>query len=527
MLTNRDHASLGRRAGKHARRAADDHAAETGLHPLEARVVMSSAGFFGAIPIHIHGPSGEASATGQITGTGQRFFRFTADQTGLTALTVNPKIPLNATLEVYDASGRLLARPAAKAGAGRAEGMVFEAFRGKQYFVRVLSEGGTKGRFALDIDAARAITPSHGDAVAHDRLDFKGDEDGFNFTADRTGPMTVILLPSSSLDGQIRIYNASGGMIGSAVDRQGRGGAEIATIDAVAGQTYRIVVSGRNGQQGAYTIALDGHFGFGGVNGGAPAGWRIDVPANTNLSGTIGFVGDEDLFSFVSGGTGSARFTVTGGAGLDAMLRVYDDAGRLMAERDRTGVRGTEVIDLSVQAGRRYYVVVDGYRSTTGAYSLRLQTPTRQQVYDDHANAGQFTHATPVQILASSGNGQATGVIESRGDSDLFRFTAAGSGTVWVRINPTGGLDSIARSFDSQGRLIQRADSAGAGRAEWLRIDAIAGETYYVEVSGYGSSTGGYRVEIDGPAWNGRTPLGGSGWSIHLGAGVFQGWAWW
>lgn len=483
-----------------ARTARTDEACDASLLPLEPRVVMSGNGFFDAIPLHIGASSGEAAATGQITGSGQRFYRFTADQDGLTALVVSPKIPLNATLEVYDSSGRLLARPAVRAGSGQAEGMIFEAFEGREYFVRVLRESGTRGRFGLTIDGARELDVSHGDVSVRDRLDFRGDEDGYNFTPDRTGRVTITLDPTGSLDAQIRVYNAAGGLVTGVVDRAGSGGDEIVSLNVRAGDTYRVVVTGRNGAQGAYTISFDPHFGYGGSNGTGPGGWYS--PISSVASSAIDFAGDEDLFSFVAGRSGSARIIADAGWGLDVALRVYDSHGSLLASRDRTGVSGAEIVDLSVQSGRRYYIVVDGYRASTGQYTLTLQAPVAPPPpRDDHANAGQFSYATRIPILASSGNGLGGGVIESYGDTDLFKITAAGSGTLWVRINPHAGLDAIARAYDSRGYLVTSADSGGSGRAEWLRLDVIRGETFFLLVDGYGSSTGGYDVEIDGPSW--------------------------
>lgn len=361
-------------------------AAPCDLLPLESRTVMSGASFYDAIPLYMNHTSGEIATTGEITGSGQRYFRFTADQNGLTALSVDPKIPLNATLELYDSSGRLLARPATRAGAGQAEGMVFQAFEGRSYFVRVLGEFGSRGRFAMTVDGARQIDTSHGTVSVRDRLDFLADEDGFNFTPTRSGRITINLDPTGSLDGQIRIYNSSGGQIGGTIDRYGSGRDETVILDATAGRTYRVVVTGRNGQTGGYTLTL--------------------VPPTA--------------------------------------------------------------------------------------------PPPR---YDDHANAGYYYDATRIPILASSGNGLGGGAIETYGDTDLFKFTAAGSGTVWIRINPRGSLDSIARAYDTRGFLITSADSGGSGAAEWLRLDVVRGETFYLLVDGYGSSTGAYDVEIDGPSW--------------------------
>lgn len=476
-------------------------AAPCDVLPLESRTVMSGATFNTAIPLHMDPTSGEILATGQITGTGQRFFKFTADQDGLTALTVNPKIPLNATLELFDAQGRLLARPAVRAGTAQPEGMLFEAFEGKTYFVRVLGELGTRGRFNMTIDGAREMDVSDGDVAVRDVLDFKGDEDGFNLTPTRSGRVTINVDPTGSLNAQVRIYNASGALITGVIDRAGSGGDETVSIDVTQGRTYRVVVTGRSGAQGSYTISFDPHFGYGGPNGNAPGNWSTTIGSSTAYS-AIDFSGDEDLYSFVAGRSGVARIIADGEYGLDVALRIYDSSGFLLASRDSSGNGGAELIDLSVASGRRYYIVVDGYRATVGDYTLKLQSPTAPPPpLDDHADAGQWSYATRIPILASSGNGLGGGAIERTSDTDMFKITAAGSGTLWIRINPRGSLDSIARAYDSRGYLIDSADSGGSGTAEWLKLDVVAGESFYLVVDGYGSSTGAYDVEIDGPSY--------------------------
>jgi len=476
-------------------------AAPCDLLPLEARTVMSGASFSTAIPLHMDQASGEILATGQITGTGHRFFKFTADQDGLTALTVNPKIPLNATLELFDSQGRLLARPAVRAGTAQPEGMIFEAFEGRTYFVRVLGEAATRGRFNMTIDGAREMDVSDGDVAVRDALDYKGDQDGFNLTPTRSGRVTINLDPTGSLDAQIRIYNASGAQITPTIDRKGSGGDETVSIDVTKGYTYRVVVSGRSGAYGNYTVSFDPHFGYGGSNGNAPGNWYTTIGSSTAYS-AIDFSGDEDLFSFVAGRSGVARIIADADYGLDAALRVYDSNGYLLASRDSSGNAGAEIIDLSVASGRRYYIVVDGYRASVGDYTLSLLAPTAPPPpFDDHADAGQWNDATRIPILASSGNGLSGGAIERTSDTDMFKFTAAGSGTLWIRINPRGSLDSIARAYDSHGYLIDSEDTGGSGAAEWLRLDAVAGETFYLVVDAYGSSTGAYDVEIDGPSY--------------------------
>ena len=495
-LFNRS-ARLVRHAGK-----ADAGKAQEAFDPavltLESRTVMSGTGFHNAIELDVNSVSGEALGGGSITFTGERFFRFTADQDGLTSLTVRPGSSLNATLEVYDAQGRFLARPALKAGTGKAEGMLLEAFEGRSYFVRVVGEFGSRGSFDLDIDGSRQVNVNNGDLSIQDRLDFKFDNDGWNFSPDFSGPITIIVDPTGSLNAQVRVFDEDGRAVTPLIDRAGSGGNEVLTLNLQGGQNYRVVVAGRSGAYGSYTITFDPHSGTGG--GGS---W---TPISSTASASIDFIGDQDVFSFVAGSTGVARIIGDPRFNLNLIVRLYDQNGSLVAARDGVGSGGTEVLDAYVHAGRRYSIVIDGYGSSTGDYTVTLLAPTAPPPpLDDHADVGHWVGATRIPILNSSGNGLSGGSIETSGDTDLFKFTVAGSGTMRIRINPTnptsGGLDSIGRLFDSRGIQIASADRGGAGQAEWITINVYAGETLFLLVDGYGSSRGGYDVEIDGPGW--------------------------
>jgi hypothetical protein len=140
---------------------------------------------------------------------------------------------------------------------------------------------------------------------------------------------------------------------------------------------------------------------------------------------------------------------------------------------------------------------------------------------DDHPNFGQvFNTLTPLPVvnilLNGSGAGSASGIIETTGDNDMFRFTApandfvriwadtinaeSGNSTldshvqVWIR-NPNTSGTLVAGGAD-QGTLTQGFFSDG-----WAGFVATAGQEYFIRVlsnrtSGVGS-TGDYVVRVN------------------------------
>jgi len=74
-------------------------------------------------------------------------------------------------------------------------------------------------------------------------------------------------------------------------------------------------------------------------------------------------------------------------------------------------------------------------------------------------------------------------------DVDLFRFAAATTGRIHLTIAPGlgSGLDSVLRIFDSDGReLAFNDDASQTERGSSAVLSVLAGQTYFVGVSGYG-----------------------------------------
>jgi hypothetical protein len=70
----------------------------------------------------------------------------------------------------------------------------------------------------------------------------------------------------------------------------------------------------------------------------------------------------------------SASYVITVDSTYDGLLAVYDGGSNLACNDDFTSTRNSQVT-VSLEAGRTYYVVVDGFSSNRGGYNLVVQGP--------------------------------------------------------------------------------------------------------------------------------------------------------
>src|SRR5205823_5192161 len=103
-----------------------------------------------------------------------------------------------------------------------------------------------------------------------------------------------------------------------------------------------------------------------------------------------------------------------------------------------------------------YYVVVGGQAAPGnnfktddhGRYLVNVTIP----IPDDHPNDGEFSFLganDTISIAATNGQGAANGILETDPDTDLFQFTALGTGDARITIDtPGSGLSPELRLFD-------------------------------------------------------------------------------
>jgi len=109
---------------------------------------------------------------------------------------------------------------------------------------------------------------------------------------------------------------------------------------------------------------------------------------------------------------------------------------------------------------------------------------------DPNEPNNNLTTATAIELPFFSEKLQ----IELADDLDYFSFQINHLARINIRLSSIAGLDPILRVLDSEGQLLTSADDTESRDA---RIEMVLTEgQYYVEASGFGVTTGTYRLQI-------------------------------
>lgn len=161
-----------------------------------------------------------------------------------------------------------------------------------------------------------------------------------------------------------------------------------------------------------------------------------------------------------------------------------DSGGPLVVSDGQGGWRHAGTVSFGDGCGR------DG---TPGIYgsTLAFRSWILQQIgalgagtADDHGN----TAATATTV---AWNAPMRGVLDSAGDQDWFRLAASGPGT--LNLSSSGTNDVQGALINASGSVLAQ-DNDGAGAPNFRILTNVAAGTYYLKVTGTGSSRGAYTV---------------------------------
>lgn len=152
----------------------------------------------------------------------------------------------------------------------------------------------------------------------------------------------------------------------------------------------------------------------------------------------------------------------------------------------------------------------DNYRivktATISGQNVRLTTKTSELAPpppppDDFADAGAWSGAGVITINSTSASGSRSGSLDHAGDTDLFVFTAARSGTTRISGIPTSAAyDGRIRIYNSAQSLIANGIDGSNAANSVADVALTAGSTYYILFSATNNtSTGTYNITIEGP----------------------------
>jgi len=198
--------------------------------------------------------------------------------------------------------------------------------------------------------------------------------------------------------------------------------------------------------------------------------------------------GDHDIFQIVVAESGTFVIGATSTDGrLDTYLRIYDATGNVIAENDDFGGTYDSQLRIDLEPGQ-YFIDVGAYADWgIGDYRVDLQI----------VESGSSPVAeTEVVTLTETGGIRLGDEIVSAGEVRSYTFEATVTGRMTVRTKRlSAGMDTMLTVYDANGYELAFNDD-WRGLKSRVRFLVQAGETYRVEVSGYGDSVGSYRLAM-------------------------------
>ncbi len=372
-------------------------------------------------------------------------------------------------------------------------------------------------------------SPTNGTGGISGVIENSTDSDVFEFLAPTNGIVQFSLDPQAGLSLAISVFDGDTQQIpvqpSSAID----GELLVVNFGVTQGERYLINVGALNGT-GTYDITLSGLAVADDLVGAGRYAQAADLSfgmfdRTIETTAELEQAGDTEIFTFVAPESDVLTIRVSEDMSplFSGTIEVYEQT------QDPSGVTGGSggpiqnhflvgydlnldgnavlTTDVATQQGRTYYVVVRGAApdATTGRYLLELS----YNPDDDHADIGELTSASFVNVVPSEGTGSITGVLEQASDSDLFVFGAPAAGPVtvtlaWVSAPPAA---FTLRIFDIDGNIIDiNGDGmmdgsdvvTGTGGTLALpTITALPGDIFYVAVTGPNATDIMYTLNVN------------------------------
>ncbi len=325
-------------------------------------------------------------------------------------------------------------------------------------------------------------------------------------------------------------------------------------FSAQAGQTYYLFVDAYDiSESGAFTLNI--RAGACGTNtpslpqvaGVCPSvRGNLSVGAtrgSTNAGGTAGTTGscaassDAPAHVYTYRPSTSSQVCInTVGSGFDTALYVRsacgDPSSELACNDDTQGLQSE--VGFYAQAGQTYYVFVDGYGSNSGDYTVNLRqgacggsTEICTNGVDDDADGsvdcrdsdctanaactnsmGSCSNPMFINPTGAPASGNTAGLVSQNSGTCGGRDAPEAVYTFTLWENSQVCLNTVGSQYDTvlyvrQGVCTQQPaeiacndDMEGGGLDSQVQFNAIANQTYYVFVDGYGSNAGAHNLHL-------------------------------
>lgn len=254
--------------------------------------------------------------------------------------------------------------------------------------------------------------------------------------------------------------------------------------------------------------------------GGAPVNGSNDTNVDY-VNGSVYGDSEEAVYTVRPGFTGTLIVSLANpGTDYDTALSIYEGGcpgGTELAHNDDYDGLKSQV-SLSVVQNHTYFIVVEGWNGRTGNFQMTLweaANPCGGTITDATSNIGSGTTFF-VNTVAEDDSFDGSCRANSAPD-DVLSFTAPRDGTIVASSN-FDDTDYDTLLYVREGDCVSpgaelacndddRQNVFGSGLRSQIEFDVAAGETYYLVVDGYGSSSGLAEVAM---GYGGTSPVEGS-----------------
>lgn len=321
------------------------------------------------------------------------------------------------------------------------------------------------------------------------RLSPAGDSDWYRI--DMTAGQSVrIALDAAAVEGVPDPLAAMYGPDGAEVARDDDGGAGLNSwleyTAAVDGPHYFEARGFAEESEGVYLITV--------TPGEIPAsvdGAEQLLPNAEGRSSLISPGGDADWFAIELVEGRPYRFTLDGidtDPLADPLLTLYDDQGNVVASDDDGGAGVNSYLTYVSITGGPYFAAVSSFDGASGGrYFLRVVDTD----VPGHTATDEFLDATVADERASR--------IDMSGDLDFYAVGLVAGVRYEITLTGEGDqplTDPFLTVLNSSGEQINSDDDGGPGLDSRLEFTPSTEDMYFLQASGLGGSTGGYRIAI-------------------------------
>lgn len=358
------------------------------------------------------------------------------------------------------------------------------------------------------------------------------------WTAPSAGSVTITTA-GSSFDTILAVYTGTSLSALTRVAHDDDGGPGVTsqvTFNAVAGQTYRIMVDGYGGDIGSIALQLT-QVAAGDGGSGRPANDnfanRATIPAaggslaGTHASATAeagepahgGVVAARSVwYAWTADSAADVTLATTSATGITTSLAVYTGTAlsdlRAVTARTQTAASGNSV-SFRATARTMYFIVVDAQSGGTGAFTLALSAvvTSTAPANDSFARPSPIGSTGGSFDVSSIGASKEAGEPEhanNRGGASLWwTWTAPSAGTVTLA-TAGSNFDTILAVYSGEAlsslTTVATNDDIATGVTSALTFTAVSGRTYRVAVDGYGGASGNVRLTLTFVATNAAPP---------------------